>query len=103
MAKQTPMHQRSACPEKDRVTTVVNEFMRRMKNTSRDLPRNHLEETLRTYAKDLRRGGFQTDWIKNALDAASKGYSRILKAECQGAGRINRPEIQVERQGRSRD
>ena len=49
MANRTPIHARSAAPEKDKVTTVTNEFIRRMKNTSRSLPRFHLEEYLQNY------------------------------------------------------
>ena len=86
------MHQRSACPEKDRITTVVNEFMRQMKNTSRDLPRSHLEETLKAYTRDLKRGGFSQEWIRNTLYATSKVYARILMAECQSISRIKQPE-----------
>ena len=37
IANRTPMHARSAAPEKDKVRTVVNEYFRRLKNCSREL------------------------------------------------------------------
>ena len=78
MANRTPMHVRSALPEKDRIQTVVNEYLRRMKNCSRDLATDTLEGVLQDYSAELRRGGFSNQWIKNTLDAASRGYARMV-------------------------
>ena len=58
MANQTPIHQRSAAPEKDKVQTVTNEYIRMMKNCSRDLDPNSVETAIKKYSLDLRRGGF---------------------------------------------
>ena len=58
IANPTPMNSRSAAPLKDQIQTATNKFLRRMKNTSRELPQDHLEEILQNYACDLRRGGY---------------------------------------------
>ena len=86
------MHSRSAAPLKDQIQTATNEFLRRMRNTSRELPQDHLEEILQDYACDLRRGGYNNKWIRTCLDAASTGYGRKVKEEVEGRQpTINRP------------
>ena len=39
MSNKVPLHCRSAVPSKQQITTVSNEFLRRLKNTSRELPK----------------------------------------------------------------
>ena len=86
------MHIRAASPEKDKVQTVVNEFLRRYKNTSRYLPKSTIEGILQDYACDLKRGGFSPKWIQKALDAASTGYARMAKSEMRGECLAGKPE-----------
>ena len=92
MANDKPMHSRSAAPEREKMQTVTQEYIRRMKNTSRSLPWSHLEEAVSAYSKDLRRGGFSREWIRNALEAATVGYTRMVENEVKGISLINRPE-----------
>ena len=49
MACQTPMHFRAAAPEKvqDKIQTAVNEYLRRMKNCSRELDSTGVEEVIK--------------------------------------------------------
>ena len=63
----------AAAPEKDKIQTAVNEYIRRMKNCSRELDSKEVEQVILEYSKDLRRGGFSKHWIRNVLDAASRG------------------------------
>ena len=72
--------------------TVASEFLRRIKNTSRDINEKNIEATLSLYCKELKLGGFGEQWIEEALRSAAVGYERILKGELEGKGRINRPE-----------
>ena len=58
MANRIPLHSRAAVPEKDRIQTVTNEFIRRYKNTSRNLSVQVIEARIHEYSRDLRRGGF---------------------------------------------
>ena len=91
MACRTPIHQRSANPEKDKVQTVANEFQRRFRNSSRDLPSTAIEKVVKEYVKDSKRGGFLEGWIQNVLDAACTGYMRQITREIQGECPIKRP------------
>ena len=91
MACNTPMHQRSATPEKDKILTVTNEFLRRFRNNSRDLPMSSLEKVVKDYVQDLRRGGFSNSWIQNTLNSAATGYARQIAREITGTAPINRP------------
>ena len=92
MATRTPLHHRSAVPEKDKVQTAVNEIIRRFKNTSRSLEVTHIEEVISEYCNDLQRGGFSPKWTKTVLEAAAKGYARMVTAEMKDGSPINRPE-----------
>ena len=92
MANRTPMHSRAAAPEKDRVQTVANEFLRRLKNTSRELAPKVVEQVIQEYACDLKRGGFHSQWIRLALEAACRGYERMIGNQIRGTQPVNRPE-----------
>ena len=45
MSNKTPMLERSAAPNKDKLQTAVNEFIWRFKNTSRELPKESIGNT----------------------------------------------------------
>ena len=44
------------------------------------------------HSRDLKRGGFTQDWVKNAPEAASIGYGRMVGNEIAGIRLIKRPE-----------
>ena len=67
MANRIPLHSRAAVPEKDRIQTVTNEFIRRYENTSRNLPVQVMKAIIEEYARDLRRGVFQSPGSADAL------------------------------------
>ena len=92
MANRTPLHFSAAVPERDRIQTATQEFIRRYKNTSRDLPACEIETILKEYSRDLRRGGFSQEWVARALDAGTTGYMRMVDNEIQDICPINRPE-----------
>ena len=58
MANKRPNLQRAALPESSKVSTAVNECIRRFKNTSRDLPDSNIEDILKEYMRELRHGGY---------------------------------------------
>ena len=39
---------------------------------------------LSDYSTDLKQGGFHPNWIKNCLDSAIVGYSKMIKSEKDG-------------------
>ena len=99
MAAKTPMNSRTAAPAKTLIQTATNEFLRRMRNTSRELPSTFIESIIQEYACDLRRGGFHQGWVRLCLESAVKGYGRKVREELRGGTLINRPE-HVGRRGR---
>ena len=79
IANRTPFNARSAYPEKDRISTISQEYVRRFKNTSRELDRTHLETIIQEFSQDLMRGGFKRQFINTCLTAATKGYQKMLE------------------------
>ena len=63
-----------------------------MKNTSRDLPPDNIEWTIKTYMDELEHGGYSSSWREKVLEAATRGYERLWMMEIEGKGRLNRPE-----------
>ena len=92
MARSTPLLNRSAATSKSKSLTATNEFLRRFRNTSRELPRSHLTEITDQYVIDLKRGGFPDNWIQEALRSAIRGYAKQVKRQVTGGTPINRPE-----------
>ena len=92
MARATSLLSRTAMPEGMKVATATQEFIRRLKNTSRLLDPTHMEEELEKYCADLKRGGFKEVWVKNCLTSIVKGYLRMVSRELKGEGKVNRPE-----------
>ena len=88
----TPMNSRTAAPKKQQVQTATQEFIRRLKLTSRRLPTHHIEEILAEYSCDLKRGGYTSAWVKESMKSALIGYSRMVRNELQGICPVNRPE-----------
>ena len=86
------MNARSAQPQQMKMQTATNEFLRRLKTTSRELPPTTIDQVLTEYASDLKRGGHQKDWVKEALRNALAGYAKMVKNELLGICPINRPE-----------
>ena len=54
ISNKTPMHARSAAPLKQKIATMADEFLRRMTNTSKHLPKAALEAKLTEYANNLK-------------------------------------------------
>ena len=79
---------RTALPEGCKISSASQEFIRRYKYTSRLLPPKEIEKVISDYASDLKRGGFTSDWIANALNSATTGYLRMVDNENQGGNRL---------------
>ena len=92
MANQVSNRNSSAIPEQQKVSTTAQEILRRIKNTSRDLPPEVVEEVLMTYMEELETGGYNEGWRSKVLESAVVGYERILRSEITGQGYVNRPE-----------
>ena len=92
MSRQTPLLERSALPDRVKVSTVSQETIRRLKNTSRELEVVHMNNIIEQYICDLKRGGFSQEWILNAVGSGVTGYIRMVQNEISGLSPLNRPE-----------
>ena len=84
MARITPLLERSALPDRVKVSTVAQEVIRRFKNTSRNLPPSQIDSIIETYISDLKRGGFSQKWVENAVSAGVGGYQKMVKMKFWG-------------------
>ena len=91
IASKTPFNMRSAGPIRDKVRQTSQEFIRRFRNTSRQLPVHHIEEVTSEFCQDLKIGGFTSQFIAILLRSATIGYARMVKADIEGEVSLNRP------------
>ena len=57
MASKTANKESNGLPEKTKISTAINEVLRRCKNTSRNLDDHYLENVLKDYMAELKEGG----------------------------------------------
>ena len=77
MASKTNNLFRGGLPLGSKVATGVSEVLRRLKNTSRELPAHHIEEVILDYMQELREGGYPTEIREEILNSAIKGYTKM--------------------------
>ena len=90
VSNEVPLSRRNAAPERTMITTATNEYMRRFRNVSRDLPPEEVNQVIKQYSTDLLKGGFSRAWVINTLRAATVGYERKLATQNSGGTRNNR-------------
>ena len=61
-------------------------MLRRLKNTSRELPAHHTEEIILKYMQELREGGYPIEIREEILNSAFRGYTKMWRAEVAGTG-----------------
>ena len=89
-------------------STLSQEIIRRMKNTSQRVCNTIRCEILTDFMEKLQRSGYPEEFRKNCLVAAMKGYTRMVKNEEEGLGPVNRqrgtrPNRQKKRLGKLRE
>ena len=82
--------QRSAMPERMKVSTMTAEVLRRLKCTSLGVGRDQQERILKDFMNDLTAMGYSHDWRTNVLESAMRGYCRILHSTRNGETLRNR-------------
>ena len=92
MTNKLSNRQSNAIPEQQKVSTTTQEVIRRLKNTSRDLPPEEVENVIMTYMEELGAGGYSEDWRMRIIEAAIIGYERMWELEVKGQGFVNRPD-----------
>ena len=68
---------RGGLPKSSKVATAVNEVLRRLKNTSRELEDTVVEDVIKDYMTELRWGEYPLEFRINTLNSAFKGYAKI--------------------------
>ena len=91
MANKCGNLKQSGLPEQQKVNTAVQEVLRRLKYTSRELSTEDYEATLRDYIGELAMGEYSHQWRSEVLNSAVKGYAKIWELEATGIGYVNRP------------
>ena len=91
MASKANNRYKGGISEGSKIATGVQETLRRLKNTSRDLPDQVCEEILLEYMQELRESGYPLSVREEIVNSAITGYSRIWELECLGTGHVNRP------------
>ena len=91
MASKTNNRYKGGIAEGSKIATGVQETLRRLKNTSRDLPDHVCEEILLEYMQELRESGYPLSVREEIINSAITGYCRIWELECLGTGHVNRP------------
>ena len=78
MIPNTVLHRRSAMPEGTRRATLNQELIRRMVNTSEQVPMDTRLEIIDKYAGKLLNSEYPLDQTRNIIIGGLKGYERLL-------------------------
>ena len=82
---------RGALPEGFKITTGVQEVLRRLRNTGRYLPPKNAGKIIRDYMQELREGGFPKKVRLEIVNSATVGFGRLWEKEIKGETKINQP------------
>ena len=83
----------SAQPDKTKISSISQEIVRRMKNTSRSVSWATRKNILEKYMLKLKRSGYGVGMRKLVLSNAMKGYERMVRDQEEGKGPINRSRL----------
>ena len=81
----------SAMSANTKWSSLSQEVIRRMKNTSRRVSHDEREEILTDFMFKLQRSGYTESFRKSILCSGIKGYERMVESEKSGKGPVNRP------------
>ena len=91
----------SALPDKVKRDSLVQQAMTRLRNTRRTLPWQVAADTLTEFALRLKWSGYNARYRAEVLQAAVRGYEKLLEAVDRGERPLHRPrewEAQARRQ-----
>mgnify|MGYP001487967323 FL=1 len=74
----TVLHRRSAMPESTRRSTLNQELIRRMVNTSEKVPMSKRLEIVDKYAQKMINSEYSVDMTRQTIVGGLKGYERLL-------------------------
>ena len=85
------MMERSAMPTQIKRNSLVQEGIRRLRNTKRDLPWSVKSEILSEYSFSLMLSGYSEKFRLDTIQAAVKGYERQCQEADTGGAPLHRP------------
>ena len=90
VSKKTAIMKKSALGENMKISSLTQEVIRRMKNTSLDVDMKERISIINKYHKRLQRSGYELQQIKKIISAGLLGWERIKKIAAESGGNINR-------------
>merc|ERR1712237_244060 len=84
------MMSKTAHPQKQKMTTLSQEVVRRMRNTSRKVVTSERIEKLQKYHKKMKDSGYNEEMRKEVVKAGITGYYNMVEKEITGVRRVNR-------------
>ena len=81
----------SAMPHNVKMATMVNEAIRRLRNTSRSLPWATKVDILTRFSNDLRLSGYNQQFREKVIKSAITGFQRQCEAADNGGTPLHRP------------
>ena len=86
------IHQESAMGEQCKITTLTQEVIRRMRNTSREADQKERDSILTKFAVKMYRSGYREEKRREILVAGLKGYEKQLDMEDRGVRSLYRKQ-----------
>ena len=100
VATKLVLMEKNALPHRMKITTLTQEIIRRMKNTSRTIGKKRRAVILTNFMKKIMKYGYGAKTRRNVAIAGLKGYYRMVKTEEEGGRRVNRPRWERTRERR---
>ena len=82
---------KSAMSENGKVASLSQDLVRRMKNTSQELPQEQKNEIVDQYSRKLASSGYSRAQIHRIITAGLKGFEKLARKQREGKGNIHRP------------
>ena len=81
----------SAMPHNVKMANLVNEAIRRLRNTSRSLPWEVKAKIITRFSNDLRMSGYNQQFREKVIQSAITGFTRQCEAADNGGTPLHRP------------
>ena len=91
MANSLVMMKCSAQPEKTKRTSLTQEGIRILKNTSLELPWEVAAEHLSNFSRRMKSSGYNEKFRLEVVKSAVEGFNKMVKLEREGGRPVNRP------------
>ena len=89
MATKSVIHRESVLSENSKISSLSQEIMRRMKNTSEDVHMKERIEVVDQYCRKLLSSGYANDQIDRIVTAGLRGYERALSKHRRGIKKLH--------------